>query len=144
MFDGLDAGMHGLFVAPGDLVRWADHIRPHIEKMAEGSSGRYEWTDIFAALAAGRMQLWIALDGSEIACVLITEIVNYPRLRAMRCIGVSGHRPRRWMQMLKLVEDAAREKFGCAVFEALHQLGHERLLRTGGWHAHHLLSEKRL
>jgi hypothetical protein len=112
--------------------------------MAEGSGARYEAADIFAALAANRMQMWIAVDGAEIVCVMLTEIINYPRFRAMRCIGVVGHRPRRWLHLMAVVEDAARTHFGCARMEAMHEPGHERLLRTGGWVAFHTLAEKML
>jgi hypothetical protein len=142
VFDGLDPGVQALFIAPADLLPWATRIRPHLDRMAQGSGGRYDGIDILAALAAGRMLLWIALDGSEIACVLLTELLVFPRLREMRCIGVVGHRPRRWMGLLAYVEREARDKFGCARFSALHQPGHDRLLRTGGWRAWHVLSEK--
>ena len=144
MFDGLDAGVQALFIAPGDLVHWADAVRPHVVKMAEGSGGRYEAADLFTALASGRMLLWIALDGADIACVMLTQIEQYPRQRAMRCVGLVGHRPRRWLGLLAEVERAARETFRCDLMEALHQPAHARLLTTGGWAIWHVLSEKRL
>ena len=142
MFDGLDVGVQPLFIAPGDLLRWAPRVAPHVAKMADASGGRYLTEDIFAALASGRMLLWIAIDGADIACVMVTEIMQYPRRRAMRCVGVSGHRPRRWMGLLANVEEASRSRFGCDLMEALHQPGHDRLLRTGGWEVFHVLSEK--
>jgi hypothetical protein len=144
MFDGADNSVQGIFVAPRDLLRWADRIRPHVAKMAEGSGGRYEASDIFSAMATGRILLWIAMDGAEIACVMLTEIVQYPRRRAMRCIGISGSRPRRWIPLLAEVERAARERFECDLMEALHRPDHRRLLRTGGWREFHILSEKTL
>lgn len=144
MFDGLDNGMQALFIAPTDLVRWADRVRPHLDRMAAASDGCYETCDILAALAAGRMFLWIALDGADLACVLVTEIVAFPRRRAMRCIGISGHRPRRWMPLLFHVERAAKEWFGCDKMQSLHQRHHGKLLRTGGWTETHVLSEKSL
>jgi hypothetical protein len=88
------------------------------------------------------MQLWLALDGAEIACALLTDIAVYPRMRTMRCIGVVGHRPRRWMHLLAAVERAAAQNFGCQRMEALHAPGHERLLKTGGWRLYHFWSEK--
>jgi hypothetical protein len=144
MFDGLDPSVQPLYIAPGDLLGWADRIRPHVTKMAEGSGGRYEACDLWGALAAGRMLLWVAVDGASVACVMLTEIIAYPRIRAMRCIGVAGHRPRRWMHLLASVERAAKEKFGCDLMEAMHQPRHGRLLATGGWSTFHILSEKRL
>lgn len=142
MFDGLDNDVQVLLVCPSDILRWAERIRPHVEKMAEASSGRYETADIFAALAAGRMILWPVVEGIELACVLLTEIVQYPRRRAMRMVGISGYRARRWMHLLADVERASCERFGCDLMEALHQRGHGRMLCTDGWHEFHVLSEK--
>jgi hypothetical protein len=144
VFDGLDTAVQPIYVAPLHLAAWLDRVRPHLARMADGSGGRYELTDIITAIAAGRMLLWVAVRGSDLLCALVTEIMNYPRLRAMRCIGISGHRARLWMPLLANVEAAAREHFGCTRFEALHQKGHERLLRTGGWRAYHTLAEKDL
>ena len=112
--------------------------------MAEGSGGRYLAEDIAAALATGRMQLWLAIDRATIACVMVTELVDYPRVRAMRCIGIAGRHPLRWMHLLGAVERAARDCFGCLLFEALVQPGHERLLQTGGWVLFHSLWQKAL
>lgn len=144
MFDGLDTSVLPLYVHPADFHRWAERVRPMLACMAAGSGGCYLAEDIAAAISAGRMQLWLALDGTDIACTMVTEIVAYPRLRAMRCVGVVGHRPLRWMHMLEDVERAARDCFGCTRFQALVQPGHERLLRTGGWRLFHSLWEKPL
>lgn len=142
MFDGLDPGAKGIFVPPGELPRWADRIRPHLEKMAAGSGGRYAAEDVHAELARGQSLLWVALDGEAICCVMTTQIIPYPRRRAMRCTGIVGHRPKRWMHLLAWVEKVSREYFGCDLMEALHQPGHARLLRTNGWREFHVLSEK--
>lgn len=145
MFDGLDPVVQPLYVSPTEYVsRWADRLRPAIERMARGSGGRYEASDIVSALAMGRFQLWIALDGPEVACTLVTEIIEYPRVRAMRCVAIVGSRPRRWLHLLESVETAARDCFGCQIFEALVPPGLERLLRTGGWSLFHSLWHKAL
>lgn len=134
--------IRALFVAPTDLLQWADRIRPHITKMAEGSGGRYDSSDLFAALVAGRMLLWIAVEGVEVRCVLIGEIQNFPRLRAMRLIGLVGRHPRQWRNLLSLVEDQAKRQFGCQMMESLHRPRFLSLLR--GYLTTHWLSEKRI
>ncbi len=144
MFDGLDQAVTPLYIAPNEVFRWADKIAPALLKMAEGSCGRYQASDIAAALISNRMQLWLVLDGAAIGCVLVTEIIQYPRKRAMRCIGLVGHRPRKWMHLLQNLEDTARKVFGCDLMEAFLPQGFERLLRTGGWSQFHVLWEKAL
>lgn len=144
MFDGLDQSVVPFYVGAEAWPMFAERLRPHIKKMADGSDGRYLAEDITALIAWGHMQVWLALDGADIACMMVTEVVKYPRCSAMRCIGVVGHRPRRWMHLMSTVEVAAKEHFGCSRMEALHQPGHERLLTTGGWKVFHYLSEKPL
>lgn len=144
MFDGLDRSVSPVYVAPSEVFRWGDKIAPALLKMAEGSGGRYHAPDIAAALISNRMQLWLALEGTQIGCVLVTEIVEYPRLRAMRCVGLVGHRPRRWMHLLRDLEEAAHNAFGCDVMEAFLPPGLERLLNTANWAPFHVLWEKPL
>lgn len=110
--------------------------------MAAGSGGRYEAVDIVDAIIHARMQLWVVMEGNAILGVLTTEIIQYPRLRAMRGIGVVGHRSRRWMHLLANIEHAAKTHFGCDRGEMLHAPGDDRLLTTGGWRQWHILSEK--
>jgi hypothetical protein len=142
MFDGVDTSVQALFVAPSDLLVWAARVRPHIETMAQGSGGRYEASDIISALAAGRMLLWIAVEGTEIRCVMVGEIMNYPRMRALRLTGLVGNNPWKWRGLLPLIEKQAREKFGCTMMESLHQPRYGVFLR--GYRATHFLSEKPL
>lgn len=139
MFDGLDNSVSALFVAPDDLLSWASRIRPHITKMAEGSGGRYETSDLFAALASGQMLLWVALEGSEIRCVMIGQIMPYPRARVLRLTGLVGHRPGKWKSLLPSIERQARDKFGCTMMESVHQPRHIAFLP--GYKTTHWLSE---
>lgn len=146
MFDGVDRSARIFLLDPGNWATFKDRVRPYIGRMAEGSDGRFLPEDIEACIFAGRFHAWLILVGSEIGALLMTEIVDYPQYRALRCIGIVGHRSRRWMHLLANVEQAARQwpNGPCARIEAFHQPGHERLLRTGGWKSWHLMSEKTL
>ena len=144
MFDGIDMAIQPFFIGREGWPIWAERLSPHVEKMAAGSGGRFLACDIQECLAHGRMQMWVVLDGSEIACAMLTELIVYPRAKALRCIGIVGHRPKRWMHLLALVEESGRLNFGCDRLEAMHPAGYERLLKTGGWKVFHLLSEKAL
>ena len=142
MFDGLDHGVRVLFIAPVDLLVWADRIRPHLSKMADGSGGRYETQDLFADIASGHSLLWVALEGPELRCVMIGQIMEYPRLRALRLTGIVGNNPLRWRGLLGLIEDQAKRQFNCTMMESVHQPRHGVLLR--GYTSTHWLSEKSL
>ena len=140
MFDGADIAVQPYFVSPSELDRWAMRVRPHMARMAKGSGGRFLTDDLFAAVAAGRMQLWVAIDGSEVACVMLTEVLTYPRMRELRCIGLVGHQYRRWMHLLEAIEQTAKTNFGCKRISALHLPRFRHLLPD--YEPTHILSEK--
>jgi hypothetical protein len=144
MFDGADLERQVVFVGPALWPTFAASVAPHFARMAEGSGGRFLATDIENSARAGSMQTWLMMEGPRIMAVIVTEVVQYPRLRALRGVGMVGSRPRSWTHLIARIEAAAKANFGCDIVEALHQPGHERLLTTGGWHPWHVLSEKRL
>lgn len=112
--------------------------------MAAGSGGRFDADDIRAALADDRFQAWGAIENDTLLGIVLTELIDYPRLRAMRLVGVSARSPRRWMALLHELEQIARDEFGATVMECMHQRRHAVLLGTGGWREYHVLSEKPL
>ena len=147
MFDGLDTletHPQPFFVGVNDWPHFADRVRPHLQKMADGSGGRFWLDDIVNCICCGRFQLWLVLDGANIPCVMLTEIQQYPRLRELRIIGLVGHRPRRWLHLLHAVEASAKQNFGCARFACFSPRRMGTLLRTGGWREWHVLFEKEL
>lgn len=140
MFDGADLSVQLLYVTPVQLMAWSERVRPHLARMAETSGGRYEAGDILTAVAASRMHLWAMVRGADLLGVLATEIHQYPRLRAMRLIGLVGHRPLLWRRLLSNLEASAKRDFGCSVMEAMHLPRFEVLLP--GFRPTHCFSEK--
>jgi len=108
--------------------------------MAGGSGGRYLAPDIDEALVSGQFHAWLALDGTAIHCVLVTCIARYPRLTALRIVGLVGQQPRRWLHLLSEVADWARA-MGCDRMEALHPVHYCRILARAGFREFHRLSE---
>jgi len=142
MFDGASPTVEPYFVGIHDVDRWLPRVRPHLAKMAEGSGGRYLAEDIEACVREGKILLWLMLKGPDLLCVIATEVKQYPRLRAMRFIGLVGHQPRAWRHALADLERAAREGFGCQKMEAVHLPKFSNLLP--GYAMTHLLSEREL
>ena len=129
-------------VLPDTLPAADARVRPHIEKMAAGSSGRYLADDIFAGIASGQFQLWVVLRGHDLLCVLVTSIETFPQIREMRMIGVSGRDYKAWIPLFPELETIAREHFGCARIAALHLPRFRHALP--GYLTTHWLSEKAL
>lgn len=129
-------------IPSGDWPRHADRLASQIARIAAGSGGRWHAEDIEAAIREGHFRVWTAEDGADVGCVMLTETIEYPRLRALRCVALVGHRPRRWIHLLRWVEDVAREQFRCDRIEALYPRTLGRLLP--GFHEFHVLSERAL
>ena len=70
------------------------------------------------AVVDGRMQLWVILEGPDVVCCFMTEIITYPRLRALRFVGCVGRGFRRWVHLRAEVENWGRE-LGCKISEGM-------------------------
>lgn len=142
MFDGVSSVVEPHFVGRYDVERWLPRVRPHLAKMAEGSNGNFLPEDIEACVREGKILLWLMLRGGDLMAVVATEIVNYPRARAMRFVGLVGHQPRSWAHIIVAVETSARQNFGCTKMEAMHIPKFRTLLP--GYRVTHWKSEKEL
>ncbi len=132
-------------IAPGDWPAWAYRLKPQLAFMASGSGGRYVADDIDAALWSGRMRAWVAERDGEVACLLVTETIEYPRFKALRLVGFVGGLEADWLPHCPWLEEQARE-MGCSRLEALHlpKLGRALAAWSPEWRVFHTLSEKRL
>jgi hypothetical protein len=137
-----------------DWPAWAHRLKPQLALMAAGSGGRYVADDIDSALWSGRMRAWVAECNGEVACLLLTETIDYPRFCALRLVGFVGERPEWtshgawpsiWLRHSAWLEDQARG-LGCVRLEALHPTEMQGLLRAWSpkWRVFHVLSEKPL
>lgn len=116
--DGVNAEPFLMLVEPVQLIRWIDRVMPHLTKMAAGSGDRFATRDIVDALMLGKMHIWLCLIGQEIACVIVTEFVEYPRGRALRFNGLVGKGWRRWIHLRASIEDWGRRQ-GCVMSEMM-------------------------
>lgn len=110
------------------------HVRGYIASVLErDGSGRFETSDILAALLRGEAKLWVAWDADRktAAAAVITEIIVYPRLSECR-VWIVGGRPgslKSWVYATRdMIEDYARAQ-GCAFISGAMRRG---WIRIGG------------
>ena len=86
--------------------------------MAHRSNGRWEVPDIVEWLETQKMQLWLIFDGQSVRAVILTEIVVYPRKKALRLAACVA---RGWRDLIHHRHDLWRwgQEQGCDLFEAL-------------------------
>lgn len=142
MFDGIDPAPRLLLIDITQLGTWAPHVRPYLEKMAVHSGGRYIFIDILTAIAARNMQLWLVMHETDLLAVMVSEVISYPRLRALRMIGLVGKKPRVLRGLVCEVERIAKQDFRCHKIEAFHMPRFLALLP--GFVTTHWFSEKTL
>lgn len=103
---------HGQLALQGITSGLLPHIWPlivtRIAKACKTTRGRYDETDVYRFVESKDWQLWIALDGNDIAAICCTEIINYPRKKYLRiCIGTGKNR-KQWQDLRYDLESFAR------------------------------------
>lgn len=122
------------------------HARPFIAAaLTRDGGGRYEPADILAALLRGVVRLWISWNDTSkrVEAAVVTEIIDYPRLRELRLWLVGGGNLAAWGRPMRdLLEEFARNQ-GCHVVTGGLRKG---WLRIGGpgWRQTGITFEKRL
>lgn len=82
-------------VPAGHVLPLWPHVRPYIESvLIRDGSGRFEAGDVLSALLRDDAKLWVAWNEtqSRADAAIVTEIIQYPRLRELR-IWLIGGRP---------------------------------------------------
>lgn len=125
---GTNSGDAFAFQVQPDQVDWFwPQILPLIEKWIPCADGAYTADDIRSYAKFGVIQLFIFHTHEEIKLVCMTEIVQYPRIRAVRLIGMTGSRPRIILQFLPAFEQWAKAN-GAVRLESLVERRVERLM----------------
>lgn len=139
MFDGVMPGLECVYVPPFDVERWLPRVRGHFSRIAAGSRGRYLPEDVAAAVQSGLQTLWIALRGNSIEGIMLTEMIQYPRVRALRYVALVGRNWRDLVALLPVIESIGRQS-GCTVFESLSPMKYRHMLPD--YSTSHVLFEK--
>jgi len=122
-------------LVPVDEIRniWGDVSR-HLEKAAEYTYGRYEEIDILHECVINKFNLWVAYrEGPEYIGAACTEILKYPRKKALSVVFLSGDDFSEWMPEIdqKFVDFA--KVMECDFVEACGRAGWERKVKKLGW-----------
>lgn len=115
-------------VPPETLAAAWDHLRPHVERLAEITGGRLTPEDIRGHIEDGSFQLWAVLEsGRNLVATVTTEVIKYPQRKTCRVVGCVGENRASWIHLLTEIEDWARSK-NCASMEIFARKGWARVL----------------
>lgn len=114
-----------LFVPGPALDTIWEHALVLLREPIAMSRGCYEPEDVYAFCAAGKMALWLAIEGEDVLAAYAVELVFYPRKTRLRATfaGAKPHTMDRWLpQMVSALEEESR-RFGCSGLEAMGRKG---------------------
>lgn len=131
--------MIGTIVTPDLIPALRGRIAPLIERGAKVSGGRVTPEGLFKRIEDGELQLWVAVDGRDVHALLLTEIIQYPALKACHIELCAGENRHEWLHFLGQVEQWAREQ-GCEVMEGYMRPG----WKLDGYRVRRHVTEKKL
>lgn len=105
------------------------------------SNGRYQADDVRQALSEARAQLWLVCKDEKPQAAIVTEIAEYPRLKACRVRIVVGANRREWQDCITEIEKWAKS-IGCTRIESNARPGWTRISKQYGYQHTHSFLEK--
>jgi hypothetical protein len=110
---------------------WSE-IKPYLLETLEYADGKYNEQDIYDAIKANDMQLWVVYDNGKLLCYCITQIIIFPRKKILSIPFVGGIQMFRWLHLLDLIKQFGREK-GCDFAEGYAREGWTKALKSFGF-----------
>jgi len=84
-------------------------VEPFITRIVNTAEGEFSVEDVEGFLHKGVMQLFVIEDAEGVKLVALSEIVQYPRFKVVRLIGVAGEHPLVFGKFWKGLELWAKE-----------------------------------
>ena len=101
--DSLSSDSQISYVPPKDVGLFWKQIEPLLLKPLEIDGFAYMPKDIFDSLLKKKMQLWISwnVKTNNVEAAIVTEIIDYPRLRSCRYFLAGGTNMKSWFNPIK-------------------------------------------
>lgn len=121
-------------VLPEDYENIWGYIHEYMEGAAKYTHGRYTVEDIKRCLSENPMQqLWIAYQDGLVYGAVITEVIEYPQMRALVMHFTGGVQLPKWKsEMLALLQRFAKDH-GCKTIESFGRTGWKRVFKSDGF-----------
>ncbi len=115
-----------------EVLRYWPALEPYIELALSYSLGEYEACDVLAALEAGRMQAWAVAQDGDLLCVVVTEVIRYPRRIVVNLLFGAGEQMTAWRPLIETLKAWALER-GAHEVRVIGRPGWERALSNFGF-----------
>jgi hypothetical protein len=131
-------------LVPGSHVEsvW-DSVKDFLTPAVKVTNGRYMLYDVYAAIKAERMQLWIAFnDEREVLGCEVTSITDYPSRRVLTSVFTGGRKINLWKNEMMGILVQWAEDNQCTAIEGYGRKGWIRMLDAYGVKQSLILFEK--
>jgi hypothetical protein len=125
--------MNILLINKEDYTKVFPTIDSYLEKAAKYTYGRFSANDIKNELLIKQQQLWIAFDEIDTYGFVVTEIIQYPKMRVLIMHFTAGKDLVKWKDaMLVDLQDFA--KFNdCKIIESYGRPGWAKVFKNDGY-----------
>lgn len=111
-------------------------VENYLNKAADYTFGRYTASDIYEAVKDGDNVLWVAFEEENIKGAVVTDLVTYPKKRALCMQFCGGTELKEWKEpMLSLLRKYAKD-MGCDVIESTARRGWAKVFEHDGYKPH--------
>lgn len=119
-------------VCAGLSLRYWEFVKHELERALKDEYNRTSINDVYQMIERKEAQLW-ALHDDFTKAVMVTEIINYKNLRAVRIWLVTGKDLNSWLDTLIETVSAWAKENGCTVMEFTGRKGWEKVLNKKGF-----------
>lgn len=118
-------------------VEYIESVWDRLEDYAKGAAaytyGRFTSDDIRLGVLTKPQQLWVAFEGEEVYGMVVTEVFEYPHIRALTMHFTGGRDLPMWKEpMLKLLQRFGKDN-GCTIIESYGRPGWEKVFKNDGF-----------
>lgn len=136
-----DYELRGVPATQVDLV-WTP-VKHFIQAALDRTEGEMSIDDVYNALIDRDMQLWILLDEFHVIGALVTQILEFPNVKACRYVAMGGDVHGDFDEITGMIEQWAATQ-GCQRMEIVGRPGWARALRDHGYRQAYSYVTKRI
>ena len=125
--------MNILLVNKEDYVKVFPKLESYLEKAAKYTYGRFSANDIKNNLLIKQQQLWIVFNEVDTYGFVVTEIIQYPKIKALLMHFTAGKELVKWKDvMLKELQTFAKVN-DCKIIESYGRSGWAKVFKNDGY-----------
>ena len=125
--------MNILLIKKEDYLKVFNRIEVFLEKAAKYTHGRFSANNIKDDLLLKDQQLWIAFDGTDVYGFVVTEVIQYPKVKAFVMHFTAGKELFKWKDLM-LTDIKSFAKFKeCKIIESYGRPGWAKVFKNDGY-----------